>query len=79
VDPAAEEERGPDGTGVEEERGAVVEEEERGIDVEEEWGIGMEAHAKDAVEGVQWRVNTEEGTRWRADTEEERAPAGVGK
>jgi hypothetical protein len=78
VDPAAEEERGPDGAGVEEERGAVVEE-ERGAVVEEEWGTGMEAHAEDAVEGVQWRVNTEEGTRWRADTEEERAPAGVGK
>jgi hypothetical protein len=39
----------------------------------------MEAHVEDAVEGVQWRVNTEEGTRWRADAEEERPLAGVGK
>jgi hypothetical protein len=39
----------------------------------------MEAHVEDAVEGVQWRVNTVEGTRWRADAEEERPPAGVGK
>jgi hypothetical protein len=39
----------------------------------------VEAHAKDAEEGMWWRVNVEEGTQWRADEEEEQAPMGVGK
>jgi hypothetical protein len=39
----------------------------------------VEAHAKDAEEGMWWRANVEEGTQWRADEEEERAPMGVGK
>jgi hypothetical protein len=76
VDPAAEEECGPDGTGVEEERGSDVEEErgtgvveqEPGADVEEKQGTGVEVHAEDAKEGARWRVN-----------EEERALVGVGK
>jgi hypothetical protein len=54
----AEEERGPDGTGVVEERDTGVEDERGTGIVEEDQGIGVEAHAK-------------EGTWWRADAEEE--------
>jgi hypothetical protein len=74
----AEEERGPDGTDVEEEQDVGVVE-ERGASIVEEWGASVEAHAKDAEEGVWWRVDTEEGARWRADTEEERASTDVVK
>jgi hypothetical protein len=50
VDLAVEEERGPDGTGVEEEWGFGVVE-ERGTDVmEEERGTDVEAHVEDAEE-----------------------------
>jgi hypothetical protein len=41
------------GAGVEE-RGTGIVEKERGTGVEEERGTDMEAHAKDAEEGVQW-------------------------
>jgi hypothetical protein len=64
----AEEERGPDNAGMEDEWGVGVVEEQQGNDMEE-WGASVEAHAED----------TEEGTRWRVDVEEERAPTGVGK
>jgi hypothetical protein len=66
-----EEQRGPDGTGVEEKRGAGV--------IEEERGAGLEAHRANEERGAQWRADTEEGRCWRADAEEERVPAGVGK
>jgi hypothetical protein len=79
VDPTAEEEHGPDGTGVEEERGASVVEEERGTGMEVEQGVGVEAHAEETEDGAWWRANAEEGTWWRADTEEERASTGVEK
>jgi hypothetical protein len=41
VDPALEEERGPDGAGVEKERGTGVVKEERGTGMEEELVIGV--------------------------------------
>jgi hypothetical protein len=74
MDPAAEEkraeeERGPDDTGME----------ERGAGVVKERGTGVEAHVKDTEEGMWWRADAEEGARWRANAEEQRAPTGVKK
>jgi hypothetical protein len=69
----AEEEHGPDDTGVEEERGTGVVEEERGTGVveeercagvEEERGGSMEVHAEDVEEGTRWRADVEEGARY---------------
>jgi hypothetical protein len=60
----AEEEHGPDDTGVEEERGTGVVEEERGTGVEEERGGSMEVHAEDVEEGARWRADVEEGARY---------------
>jgi hypothetical protein len=74
-----EEERGPNGAGVEEERGIGVVEEEQCAGVEEERGTGVEEHAEDTEEGMRWRADAEEGAWWRADAEEEQVPVGVGR